>query len=976
MAGNPYTGDGVGTKEDKALWSHMSAQEKAKYGGDRSTFVYERNKPAQSNIENVHDNSIAEAMIGGTYSDVNNQLRSEIGFDGGEAYFEAYLGTVKTAIANIFGTINNYSLSRLGSFVLGSHELGSVLFGSTRIDEINSIQDFTETFSTQTYRDALTNANWNTFDGRLYFGTGGSYSPGSTGGSQVSHYEFNGNLLDSNGSFNGSASIGSYMIGSMTAEAGTHITVQPGIFGSCFVFPGSKQISVPIQPHLVVGSSFTITAWWKRNNTLGSDGGLMSMVDYSGGSGWRILTTASGLISIDRIPGGDGDAGPAGTMYSINTWYHTAWQFNHLGSYLQVRSYLNGSQISSTTIGASAVTFYQNYAATGSSFKLAPTSTARWLGSMQDIRIYNRFLSGGEIQGIYNNGSGILGSPEEDLILGWHCNEFISGSYVMDYSGSYAITTGKYGSAFHITNNNQRFSVPTKGTGSGLGSEGYVGFWFKPRDTFSNIYGSATTRTLWTSYLSGSANANLALHGEDFVTGKKTGSLCFTMDCPGGSVQLYYSPGSNNSTLLTGLGDFWAMNDSLESVYKTNTNLKSHNISGVKNNPGGVNGGSCWTTSGSYGSYIELRAHEQKPLQTGSSFTLSLWFKFNIDALDAGSNYMIFEKLAAPSHVENRLDDGDVAGYRIDYLDTGSLFISPRSPVASETDADMSIALTNPGSWNHIVIKFDSVGGSVEAYLNGTLGSFVYGINGSTYFDYKRGGFGLGTRYFSITADNPVFPGSYNQMGYWTRTLTSSEITALYGGGSGIDVGSTFKPGHFLRNEYQHVWVTWKAGGSCVMFVNGSPAAFAPVGSTFHILGSYTFAGGQVDTDYITSGMGSVGSRFIFDDIVTGSIYDTSTPGLITGYTGSVAVISSWKSGSYQLSEFNRVRMDPTIIAYGSPTMFEMSFNGGSNYTQITYAQEKTGSPVGSDFRLRITDPSGSTILDKIDIITKGTNFN
>ena len=100
------------------------------------------------------------------------------------------------------------------------------------------------------------------------------------------------------------------------------------------------------------------------------------------------------------------------------------------------------------------------------------------------------------------------------------------------------------------------------------------------------------------------------------------------------------------------------------------------------------------------------------------------------------------------------------------------------------------------------------------------------------------------------------------------------------------------------------------------------------------------------------------------------------TGSLVFTTGGSVGVFTSWKSGSYNLTTFDRIRIDILFGSYGgSLTTFEASFNGGSNYTTIYPTLESTLANTGSDFRLRITDQHGSLILTKVDIITKGTNF-
>lgn len=91
--------------------------------------------------------------------------------------------------------------------------------------------------------------------------------------------------------------------------------------------------------------------------------------------------------------------------------------------------------------------------------------------------------------------------------------------------------------------------------------------------------------------------------------------------------------------------------------------------------------------------------------------------------------------------------------------------------------------------------------------------------------------------------------------------------------------------------------------------------------------------------------------------------------------SGSYALFSNWKSGSFQQTTFNRIRIEPTFTTYNPAIIFRASFNNGSNYTIITPLIESTISPTGSDFRLCIDDSSGSVILERLYITTKGDNF-
>lgn len=117
------------------------------------------------------------------------------------------------------------------------------------------------------------------------------------------------------------------------------------------------------------------------------------------------------------------------------------------------------------------------------------------------------------------------------------------------------------------------------------------------------------------------------------------------------------------------------------------------------------------------------------------------------------------------------------------------------------------------------------------------------------------------------------------------------------------------------------------------------------------------------------------------EDFTTATYKDASTTanwtttGSLTFGSGSVAIVSNWKSGSFELTTFDRFRVDVDFTTFGSGLLFETSFNGGSNFTQVFQSIESSIPNTGSDFRFRITDPTQTSVITKLAIITKGENF-
>lgn len=154
-------------------------------------------------------------------------------------------------------------------------------------------------------------------------------------------------------------------------------------------------------------------------------------------------------------------------------------------------------------------------------------------------------------------------------------------------------------------------------------------------------------------------------------------------------------------------------------------------------------------------------------------------------------------------------------------------------------------------------------------------------------------------------------------------------------------------------------------------FLLGSAGGAGILGS--HLLGSNTASTTRLEELNTIQDFTEEFTSTTYRDGSTTAVWGTS--GSLTFGPGSIAVFNSWKSGSFELTYFDRIRIDVDYSVFGSGLNFEASFNGGSNYFTVFQSIESTGSPVGSDFRLKITDPTGSTVINRIDIITKGENF-
>ena len=211
----------------------------------------------------------------------------------------------------------------------------------------------------------------------------------------IAHYLMNDNLgttnvLDNKGGYNG------------TAQQNTSvISTSSGKIGGALGFNGTSDwIGISNAPSV---TNYTIAAWFNFNsydsapilwrlNVYNSDatGGHMFGVGHWGRTGkWTFASY-----------GGPDGNGPDDTI-ALQTWYHTAITYN-------------GSQMVLYVNGAPAYTYTPSYSfrTAEHTFKIGVNSDLRYNyfdGKVDDVRIYNRALTAGEVAQIYNSGNGTEG---------------------------------------------------------------------------------------------------------------------------------------------------------------------------------------------------------------------------------------------------------------------------------------------------------------------------------------------------------------------------------------------------------------------------------------------------------------------------------------------------------------------------------------------------------------------------------------
>jgi hypothetical protein len=272
-------------------------------------------------------------------------------------------------------------------------------------------------------------------------------------------------------------------VGGNNGIIGGNLTFVPGEVGQAFNFDGTTSaITVPASSSLTV-HSLTIEAWVAPYDISHP----RPIVEYAGRTGpgyvqlWYGITAAPGgavgapgaLYGLLRDPGGAAlQVGSSAGLLASNQWSHVALTFDYTARI--ARLYVNGVNVASNGSPVAvqpltSVPVNLGYRPPQSSELLAGT---RHLGKLDEVSIYNRVLSAGEVQSIYQAGSsgkcpvapqpGCV--PPGAGVVSWWRAEGNAQDAVGPNNGALmngtGFTSGKVGLAFAFNGVNQFVQVP------------------------------------------------------------------------------------------------------------------------------------------------------------------------------------------------------------------------------------------------------------------------------------------------------------------------------------------------------------------------------------------------------------------------------------------------------------------------------------------------------------------------------------
>jgi len=215
-----------------------------------------------------------------------------------------------------------------------------------------------------------------------------------------------------------------------------------------------------------------------------------------------------------------------------------------------------------------------------------------------------------------------------------------------------------------------------------------------------------------------------------------------------------------NSSLATNLISYWELEET------SGTRVDSHGSNNLSDNntvlsATGIQGNGADFEAGN-NEYLNILDSSQTGLNPSGNMSFSLWFK-----LESTGVYWIIGKQNGDSDINYGL-----------FLTTSYIQFR-RSSGGSRFEAQWTNTFSS-GVWHHAVVTFSTTNGS-RLYIDNTQRA-TNSNTGST--DTQDGAMTLAIR--SKPALSVPFDGIIDEVGFWDRELTSTDVATLYNSGAGI----------------------------------------------------------------------------------------------------------------------------------------------------------------------------------------------
>lgn len=255
-----------------------------------------------------------------------------------------------------------------------------------------------------------------------------------------------------------------------------------GKFGNGIIYDGSSAyVTVADTAILEPADEYTASVWVNPTGDYSDYNVLLSKGTSSGRSYYIDLRSTTGYVYANSLINNTQYAVSSDFSLDAGTWSFILLSYD--GSTL--RLYINGELVDS--VSANGPVTYNSY---GLGLGRWHSSNGDYLsGSLDEVRIYNRALSEGEVRSLYNWAPGPVGYWDFNENTGTTANDRSGNGNTGTLTNSPTWSAGKFGSALNFNGASKRVTIATPVGASG---ETTLSLWYKRSESDA----SSTWRTL------------------------------------------------------------------------------------------------------------------------------------------------------------------------------------------------------------------------------------------------------------------------------------------------------------------------------------------------------------------------------------------------------------------------------------------------------------------------------------------------
>lgn len=249
-----------------------------------------------------------------------------------------------------------------------------------------------------------------------------------------------------------------------------------------------------------------------------------------------------------------------------------------------------------------------------------------------------------------------------------------------------------------------------------------------------------------------------------------------------------------HASLGTNLEAYWQMEET------SGTRYDSHNSYNLTDNNTVLSGTGILGTGADMEStnneYLSVASNSIWDWTTSNDRSLSMWIKTESDITnqglcvrwsnEGGNNKNLLVRLNASGYVQVYVGSGSSTGVNV----TGSTDVSDQA-------------------WHHIVITWNgTVDDKFRIYVDGSLdATSATASPGAASSTLRFGGYSGGS--------GTAFDGIIDEVGWWSKALTSTEVTALYNSGAGLPyIDASDVANSYLNTDNEAYWEMEETSGT------------------------------------------------------------------------------------------------------------------------------------------------------------------